>query len=370
MTLTNTEVLEPVAAVDAADTHPLVVRIREYVDTVLRPAALRTDRDGVDRARIDELAGLGLLNHLSSPRWGGADVDRATDRRLHELIAGGCFNTWLVWAQHASLNGRLSALERHGDPGSDLVRRALRGEILLGAGVSDVRRFPDKYVHASRVEGGWVFDGTISWVSGWGLNAAITVGAVEPTTEQVVTALVTVGDSTTSDAPLRLAAVGGGRTERVRLTRTFVPAEHVLTIQPLEQARYEDIGVASDARSHHFGLAETVLTELEHSADEPARRVAATWRPRVADIRRTAYALADESAERGGGPHRIDERLATKVASGEALATLTRALVISRTGRGLADDDTAQLHARSALFVLVQGQTAAVRHAQLDQLAR
>ena len=39
-------------------------------------------------------------------------------------------------------------------------------------------------------------------------------------------------------------------------------------------------------------------------------------------------------------------------------------------GHGIAGDDTAQLYARFALFLLVQGQTADVRAAQLALLAR
>lgn len=63
------------------------------------------------------------------------------------------------------------------------------------------------------------------------------------------------------------------------------------------------------------------------------------------------------------------ERLAAKVAAGEALAALTRALVVARAGRGPAGDDTARLHARSGLFVLVQAQSADVRAAQPAELA-
>jgi hypothetical protein len=42
---------------------------------------------------------------------------------------------------------------------------------------------------------------------------------------------------------------------------------------------------------------------------------------------------------------------------------------VARSGRGITLDDTAQLHARSALFLLVQGQSADVREAQLARLA-
>ncbi|TCJ95587.1 acyl-CoA dehydrogenase family protein [Nocardia alba] len=344
-----------------------LVRVRDYAERVLRPAALSTDRTGVHADRIDELGGLGLLNHLAPRASGGLAIDRDTDRRVHEIISGACFNTWLVWAQHAPLAGRIAAT---GAPVSALAARILRGELLLGAGVSDVRRFPEHYVRARKAANGWVFDGTLSWVSGWGLNSALTVSAVEPDTETVVTALVPVGERTRSTGPLRLGAVAGSRTARVRLDEVFVPDENVLTTQSLDRARVEDAGTASDARAHHFGLAETILTELEHSTAPLAADVAATWRPRVAEIRSTAYALADETTAAGGGAHRLDQRLATKVASGEALSAISRALLIARSGRGLGDDDTAQLHARSVLFVLVQGQTADVRRAQLAALAR
>ncbi|GLW29254.1 acyl-CoA dehydrogenase family protein [Actinoplanes regularis] len=348
----------------------LVQKVRDYAERELRPAALRTDREGVTARRIAELRDLGLLNHRSPTEYGGLAVDSATDRQIHEIIAGGCLNTWLVWAQHAVLAGRLAGLAGSGRPLPGLGRRVLSGEALLGAGVSDVRSFPRRYIEAIRTDDGWIFDGTISWVSGWGLHTALAVSAVEKDTETVVTALVEPGAGLRVGAPLDLAAVTGSRTERVILDRIPIPDRHVISRQSLEQTRFDDLATASDARAHHFGLAATVLRELAETPDPLVQAVATTWEPRVARLRETAYALADEAAAAGGGRHRLEERLATKTASGEALATLTRALVVARAGRGLAGDDTAQLHARSALFVLVQGQSPDVRRTQLAELAR
>jgi alkylation response protein AidB-like acyl-CoA dehydrogenase len=364
----NTTAPTSAQAVSPSDDHPFVRKVRDYAERTLRPTALQTEREGVTAGRIQELRELGLLNHLAPDGYGG--LDRNADRRVQEIMAGACFNTWLVWAQHASLTARLAESAKARKTLPDLARKALAGKILLGAGVSDVRSFPTRYIEATRTDGGWIFSGTISWVSGWGLSSALSVAAVEKPTETVVTALVEVGERTRAAAHLDLAAVAGSRTERVILDDVFVPDEHVISQQTLEQTRFNDIGIASDARSHHFGLAETVLRELEEAPDPLVQAVAATWRPRVARIRKTAYALSDEAAAAGGGPYQLGERLATKVASGEALATLTRALVVARAGRGLSDGDTAQLHARSALFVLVQGQSADVRRAQLTHLAR
>ncbi|MBM7517540.1 acyl-CoA dehydrogenase family protein [Nocardioides nitrophenolicus] len=360
-------------AVDAADGHPFVQRVREYAERVLAPTALTTEVGGVTPERIEELRELGLLNHLAPREFGGHELDRAVDRRLHEILSGGCFNTWLVWAQHAPLAARIAAARAEGRSLPELALRILRGELLLGAAVSDVRRYPTSAIIAREVEGGWVFSGTISWVSGWGLNSAITVAAVHPAAgdqpDRVVTALVEVGDRLHA-TPLQLSAVDGSRTERVVLDQVFVPESHVLGVQTIERWRHEDLGTASDARAHHFGLARRVLDELDRAEHPLAREVAAVWRPRIEEIRARAYELSDEAAAAGGGEHRIQERLDTKVASGDALSVVTRALLVARSGRGLAGTDTAQLHARSALFILVQGQTPDVRAAQLTSLAR
>jgi len=364
-----TAVTTPSEAVDAADAQPFVARVKEYAEAVLWPAALQTDRAGVTTQRVSQLAELGLLNHTGPTEFGGAAVSRTADRRIHELIAGACFNTWLVWAQHAPAVGRLALSYASGTELSELSREVLAGRLLLGAAISDVRRFPHSYIDAVRTEGGWTFSGTVSWVSGWGLNTALMVAAVEAATQTVITALVPI-DHRVRAVHLELGAVNGSRTERVVLDDVVVPDTDVVSTQPLAQWRTEDLAVAGDARPHHFGLAARVLDELDDTGRSDGHRVSDVWRPRVDDLRARAYALADAAGVADDPRHRISERIGIKVAVGEALSLLTRALLVARSGRGLTLDDTAQLHARSALFLLVQGQSADVRDAQLAQLAR
>jgi alkylation response protein AidB-like acyl-CoA dehydrogenase len=344
--------------------HALTVRVAEFAGRVLRPAAPHTDRTAVPAAFLEQLGALGALNHLAPAGYGGAGLSRADDRELHEILSAACLNTWLVWAQHASLVGRLVTA---GKPPSDLAERVLRGEVLLGAGVSDVRRYPERYIRAGRTDGAWHFDGTVSWVSGWGLNEALVVTAVEPPAT-VVTALLPIGDGMHA-TPLELAAVAGSRTERVVLDAVRVPDEHVLAIQSHAEWAHADHAAGSDARPHLFGFASAVLDELETSADPLARAVAAAWTPRIARMRAEAYGLADEAVASGGGPYRLAERLAVKIAVGDALTALTRALLAARAGRGLSLGDTAQMYARHALFLQVQAQSPLTREAQLTHLA-
>jgi hypothetical protein len=359
----------PADAVTAADGEPFIARAKAHADAVLRPAALQTDRNGVTAARVSELAGLGLLNHAAPAEFGGAVIGRAGDRRLHEIIAGSCFNTWLVWAQHAPMVGRLALEYQKGSELSGVSRDVLAGRVLLGAAISDVRRFPHSFIAATRTGDCWTFSGTISWVSGWGLNTVLVVAAVEASTQTVVTAFVPIGDRVRA-SHLELGAVGGSRTERVTLDDVVVSASDVILTQSLTDWRKADLATAGDTRPQYFGLAGTVLDELDEAGHPGARRVARVWRPRIDALRADAYALADEATAAADERHRITERVATKVSTGEALAVITRALVVARSGRGITLDDTAQLHARSALFLLVQGQSADVRDAQLARLAR
>jgi alkylation response protein AidB-like acyl-CoA dehydrogenase len=352
--------------VDAADRDPVVAAVGRFARDVLVPAALTNDDDGVPACLVDSLRDLGALNYNAPPAHGGAGPNRTIDRRLHEHLAYGCLNTWLIWAQHAPIVGRITRDLSRGHDIGPLARRVLSGEVLAGAGISDVRRFPDGHLTAEAVPDGWVFRGTVSWVSGWGLNRVLLLAAVEETTSRVVTALVPVSDRTVP-SPLRLKAVSGSHTVRLRVDGVAVPTSEVLSVEPLSAWHAADRVETSDARPHVFGLAARVLDELR--AEASAAELVERWAPQVTEIRRRAYALAEEARAGEQLEHRIDERLGLKAAAADALVGLSEALLITRAGRGLAADDTAQLHARSALFLLVQGQTRSVRDVQLRRLA-
>ncbi|MBP1078431.1 alkylation response protein AidB-like acyl-CoA dehydrogenase [Microbacterium terrae] len=353
----------PAADADAADAHPLVAAAAAYAAERLRPAALTTDAVGVTAEQIDDLADLGLLNHLAGERYGGAALGRAEDRRIHEHVSSACLNTWLVWAQHAPLARRVESALVDPPPPGGVIDALLRGRILAGAGLSDVRRYPQRYVAARSVGEGWRLTGTVSWVSGWGLNQAMLVAGVDAERERVVLALVPIDDRFTAQ-PIALTAVAGSRTARVRLEEVVVPSDLVLDVQPLERWRRADRESAVDAKPHLFGFAAHVLAELAQEPAQAARDVVAAWTPRVRDLRARAYALADaEDAEA-----RFAERLEVRIASGEALTTLARALLIVRAGRGLEREDSAQYCVRSAHFLLVQAQTESVRAAWLERL--
>nr|WP_272914159.1 acyl-CoA dehydrogenase family protein [Arthrobacter sp. H-02-3] len=340
-----------------------MARVARFAQTTLKPRMLHTDSEGVPTAIISMLGRAGALNHLASPRFGGAGLAKAEDRRVHEHLAAGCLNTWLIWAQHASIAARVEAALEGADPGHDLIDGLLRGRVFAGAALSDVRHYPERFIAADRAKGGWQFRGTVSWASGWGLNEVLLIAGVDAVREQVVLALVPISERFTA-SPLHLAALGGSRTFRVDLDGVFVEDSLVISIEPLAAWQSKDDQTAVDAKPHLFGLAAAVLEELRNEPHALARDAAAAWAPRVEELRSQAYALADA----GDASNFYAERLGVRVQTGEALSTISKALLVARAGRSLQRNDSAQYYLRSAHFLLVQAQTDAVRAAQLARL--
>lgn len=356
-------------AVDAADSVPVVARARDFALEELAPQALRTDAEGVSPEIVDRLRTLGLLNAHAPAEFGGAQVNKAGERRIHEYIARGDFNIWLVWAQHSGVVTHFSERAESGKSVGDFGERVLRGEIFTGTAISDVRHYPQRYVRATAVDGGWNIEGTVSWVSGWGINQLLTVAAIDPRTETRLLVVVDVADERIHAEKLPLVAASGSHTWRVRFDAVFVPEGDVVTQAPISEWGNKDRAIVSDIRAHAFGVAHTILDELGASESEDAVAVAQAWRPRFGEFRAQAYGLNDRAESDPRGPQHLAERLAVKVDMLRSLQEIARALVVSRAGSAIVGTDTAQLHFRSALFLQIQSQNSHTRAAQLKAIA-
>lgn len=371
MTLTFDTSIDTSSAdrVDAADDLLLVARTRTFAHETLKPRALLTDAEGVTAETIEGLRGIGLLNHLAPARFGGGELDKAAERRVHEHLAYGDFNTWLAWAQHTGLLEHFSALAKSGKPIGDLGERILRGEILSGTAISDARHYPARYVRATPADGGWTINGTVSWVSGWGVNAVLSVAAIDPTTETQLLALIDVADERLNAEPLPLTAATGSRTWRVTFDDVFVSESDIVKRTPRSEWDVRDQKIVSDVRPQVFGVARAILDELRDADTDATHAVVQAWAPPFARYRALAYDLADRAELDPRGPQYFPERLALKVETLRALHKISRALLISRAGTGILSTDTAQLHARSVLFLQIQSQNRHSRTAQLADIA-
>ena len=233
-----------------------------------------------------------------------------------------------------------------------------RGELLSGVAYAHLRTYPRTPVRVARERAGWRFDGTVPWYTGWGLNDVMLLAGVSDTAE-VVFAFTEAREQPglRASEPMRLAALTASRTVSLELAGLWLPDDAVALRAPYDRWAESDRPKTVNASPAVFGITEAALGLLD---PETAGRL----RPRLDEVRRRAYALADHPV-----PHEhLQERLAVRTEAFEVMRTATTAAVVAGGGRALTVTSRAQRLAREAMFLLVQGQTAQSRKAHLDTL--
>lgn len=328
---------------DTGAAHPAVAAARRIADDVLFPRALETDAaDLVPVENLDALADAGLYGMAGRPDYEGAPVDLPAIGYVTEALAGGCMSTAFVWIQH---NGAVRALaetentalrDAHFD---DMCAGRVRAGLALG-GMRDPAQ-----LRASRTDGGWLVEGVMPWVTGWGRIDLLFVTAL--TGEgRTMSALVDAKEGAGLTVR-RLTLVGANASGTVEATFAgyFVPDECVTSLNPFVAPPAHDGGGRFNG-SLSLGLAARCLRLMGESPLD-AELVACRDRLDAAD----EFALGDARAA------------ATELAMRSAVA-----LVVSAGSRSLLADQHGQRLVREATFLLGFGTRPSIRNGLLRRL--
>ena len=151
---------------------PLQPQASAVLDRVADEAAA-TDAHGVQRATIDTLARAGLL---------GAPLEPPSQQReLAERLAMADGSVWFCWTQHFGCmrtlgNSYVSELSPNVPALQDRWLAGLTTGTFLGAlAFAHVRRPGPPNPVATRVEGGWVINGRLDWVTSWDIADVVMV---------------------------------------------------------------------------------------------------------------------------------------------------------------------------------------------------
>ena len=343
-----------------------VARARRLADELLRPSAERVDRTAVPRSHLDAWAAQGLLG-LAGPRaYGGAQATAAVQREVAAVMAGACGSTWFVATQHTMPVTALTASSNAGLRGRRLAALCT-GELLSGVAFSHLRRPGPPAVLATRVDGGWRFDGAVAWMTGWGLcDVVLLAGRTEA--DEVVLVLVEAreGPGLSVTAPLALAAMGATRTVALALDGLQVADADVVEVTGGGEWLAADALRTANAPPHVFGLQRECVRRLAETASERDDGTAAALAHSLglegARLHRVAETLLEDVAPE----ELVDDRLAVRASALELALRSATALVAATGGAAMSLDAAPQRLAREAVFYLVQAQTAPVRQAVLQ----
>ena len=349
-------------------TSPAVQRARSLADALLRPAAGQVDRDVVPRSHLDAWGAAGLLGVGGPPAYGGGGAPVAVVREVTEILAGACGATWFVATQHGMPLGTLA-----GSGNEALKERLLpglcSGQVLSGVAVAQLRRPGPPAVTATRVDGGWRFDGHVGWMTSWGICDVVLLGGLSPDGE-VVLVLVPAreGPGLTASPTLELAAMQATRTVTLDLDGFVAGDAAVVEVSDAAGWLSADALRTANAGPHHFGLQRECVRRLAETAarrdDGTAAALADALRAEGERLRSVAYTLIDDVP----ADEHVEDRLAVRACVLELVMRTATALVAATGGSALGADAAPQRLAREALFMLVQAQTATTREAQLQLL--
>ena len=345
--------------------HPLVEAAAKLASELLEPSAADVDANGVPRSHLDAIAAAGLLGVVAPTSAGGADAGSAVLRAVAEHLAGADAATWFVQAQHHTPVRLLTA---NPSAAADRYLAGLAtGRLVAGVALAQLRRLPRCPVTATPTGTGWRLDGTAPWYTGWGLNDVAVVGAATEGDDVMIAVLPAREENGLSvQSRVRTAALDAARTVALSFDDVRIEQADVVLVQPRAQWLAADRAISANASSAIFGIGHGALRLLANTGvarGEPvATDAAAVLGRRLDDVRTRAYRLAE-------GPPDDDviaARLATRAEALRVLIDITTALVSASSGPGMARTAAAQRKAREALFMVVQGQTAAGRAAMLQ----
>ncbi len=334
---------------ERSESAALINRANDIADRVLFPRADRTDRDGkLPIEQLDVIAAEGLYGLVGPTELGGAGADERTRLDVIEAFAGGCMNTTFVWTQH---QGAVAATVAASGPVHDTwARRLSSGEAKAGVSFAHLLR-PDPLITADRVNDGWLVSGFAPWVTGWGyIDTFLNAARFETEASdggQVVWAMIDAVDSSTlRSRTLELAAVDASGTFALEFDRHFVPDEQVTSIQSYAQWMSDYPKGLRTNGSLGLGVANRTAKLLGPSGfDEELGRV---------------RSYLDSAT--------VEELPDARGQLGALTVRMTGSLVASLGGKSIMANHPGQRLAREALFLLIQGQTPAIRTAQLDGL--
>lgn len=320
---------------------------RQLAEDVLRPSAKEVESSGqIPQSHLDLLAASGFYG-LTGPReFGGAAVDHSTACQVLEIMAGACLSTTFVLLQHHGAV-RAVAESTNAQLRQDWLKPLCLGQRRAGLALAGAMPGPPM-LRARPVSGGYVFDGTSSWVTGWGLIDTLHTAARD-SAGNVIWGLLDAGpNSEVSVEPLDMIAVMASQTVRANFQNQHVPAERISRTMPHAEWQTKDAAGLRTNGSLALGVADRCCALIGPSPlDGELARVREALDAGTVQTMPTARAAAAELAVRAAA-----------------------ALVVASGSRSILAGSEAEQLAREAMFLLVFGSRPTIKERLTGLLTR
>jgi len=340
------------------------------------PKAQEIDRaPEMVRWALDGLCARDLMALRRPMQYGGPEIGEEAFRHFQETCARYSGTLSFLQTQHQSAGSMIAKSDNEALK-SEYLPKMGNGERLVGIGFSQLRRGGPPVTRAAETAGGYILDGHVPWVTGYGFYPEFLVGATLPDARAVF-AVAPLSSTTAGEigcvefsTPMKLAAMEAANTVTVDFQSYYVANERVCFIREAEWIKNNDqINIALQG---HFalGCAQAGLDILGSVAEK-----------KNLEFARSAYRkLSEELAECREETRLAQLGVALEVATEERLKVrawaiqlavrCAQAAVTVSSGAANSIDHPAQRVYREALVYTVSAQTPQIMEATLARLAR
>ncbi|AZG47403.1 acyl-CoA dehydrogenase family protein [Gordonia insulae] len=310
-------------------------------DDVLFPAASDVDRTGeIPSSHWTAIAEAGLFGIAAPEESGGPGLDFAHVIEIMEVMASGCLTTAFTWLQHhgvvITLTGTSNDTLR-----DELFEATAAGRLRAGVAYAGVVPTPPR-MRATRIPGGWRFDGQAPFVSGWGIVDLLQISARDVDTDDVLAAVIPLAPAPAAITvtPLHLSVADGTRTVALAVENLVIPDDRVVSRVSLDDFfASQNIGVRING-TLPLGLLRRCAALLDISGHTPAARA---LRERGSAVR----------ARLDSGVTDADTLISARADGAQLALEAAAALIAADGGRGLLRGNHPERLAREAAFTLV-----------------
>jgi alkylation response protein AidB-like acyl-CoA dehydrogenase len=354
-------------------------REREVLDTAFKllreeiaPRANEIDQQPEAlRGALQSLCTHELMALRRPAEFGGPAISEPAFREFQEAVARYSGSVAFLQTQHQSAVSMISKSDNVALK-DDYLPKMGNGERLVGIGFSQLRRSGDPIMKARRVEGGYVLDGHVPWVTGWSFYPEFLIGAALPDGTAVfgVVPLAKTernGGSITVSEPMRLAAMETPMTVTADFSNWHLPDKLVAFVKPAGWIKNNDL--INIVLQGHFaiGCAKAGLDIIEGAGKKKQLPFIEASFKKLSDeldecrkATTTAQATADEET--------TEERLKLRAWAIDLAVRCAHAAVAVSSGAANSIHHPAQRVYREAMVYTVSAQTASIMEATLERI--
>lgn len=333
----------------------------EFFRDWVRPRAEALDRDvGALREALAEMGRRGLLGLRLPPELGGRGLPAAEFRRFQESTARASGALAFLESQHQSACG-LVARSPNAALRSAFGPRLAAGERTSGIAFSHLRRPGEPLCRAAPRPGGFVLEGRLPWVTGWGIFTDCVTAATLPDGRTIfVRHDLAASEALRASPPLELAAMAVTQTVTLEARGLFAPESDVVEVRAAGWIRENDrLAVALQAPLA-LGCAQAGIDVLRERGEDggAADRLEAA----LAAAREAAYRAMEDGADPA-------EALRARAEAIALAGRCAHAAVVAWAGAGNLATHPAQRVWREALAFSVLALTPPIRREVLGVLS-